>query len=100
MGETSPSLVDAEGSSAFISASWSLSTLVFGFSSYSKSTNCFDQHALPTRSISSAAALFFSLALTLAVVDRTAVATLATASFFGGFVGVGYANKLGLAFET
>lgn len=34
----------------------------------------------------SAAAFFFSLAFTLAVVERTAVATLVTASFFAGFV--------------
>lgn len=47
----------------------------------------------------SAAAFFFSLALTLAVVERTAVATLITISFFGGFVAAGYANRLGLAFE-
>ena len=49
---------------------------------------------------SSAAAFFFSLAFTLAVVDKTAVATLATVSFFGGFVDAGYAKMLGLAFET
>ena len=47
----------------------------------------------------SAAAFFFSLALALAVVDKTAVATFVTASFFGGFVGAGYANRLGLALE-
>jgi hypothetical protein len=47
----------------------------------------------------SAAAFFFSLALTLAVVDRTAVATLVAVSFLGGFVDEGYANKLGFAFE-
>ena len=48
----------------------------------------------------SAAAFFFSLALTLAVVDSTATATFETASFLGGFIAGGYANKLGLAFET
>jgi hypothetical protein len=48
----------------------------------------------------SAAAFFFSLAFTLAVVESTAVATLLTASFFGGFVGAGYANRLGFAFDT
>ena len=47
----------------------------------------------------SAAAFFFSLALALAVVDKTAVATFVTVSFFGGFVGAGYANRLGLALE-
>ena len=49
---------------------------------------------------SSVAAFFFSLAFTLAVVDRTAVATLVKVSFFGGFVDAGYAKTLGLAFET
>jgi hypothetical protein len=48
----------------------------------------------------SAAAFFFSLAFTLAVVDRTAVATLAIVSFFGGLIDGGYAKRLGLAFET
>jgi hypothetical protein len=54
-----------------------------------------------TRSIASpsAAAFFFSLALTFAVVDRTAVATFVTVSFFGGLVKVGYAKRLGLAFD-
>lgn len=47
----------------------------------------------------SAAALRFSRAFAFAVVERTAVATLATASFFGGFVGEGYANKLGFELE-
>jgi hypothetical protein len=46
----------------------------------------------------SAAAAFFSLALTLAVVDRTAVATLVTASFFGAFVGAGFAFDTKLNF--
>jgi len=46
-----------------------------------------------------AAAFFFSLALTFAVVDKTTVVTLATASFLGGFVMEGYANKLGPAFD-
>jgi hypothetical protein len=49
---------------------------------------------------SSVAAFFFSLAFTLAVVDKTAVATLVNVSFFGGFVDAGYAKTLGLAFET
>lgn len=49
---------------------------------------------------SSATALRFSLALTFAVVDRTAVATFATASFLGGLVEGGYAKRLGRAFET
>lgn len=44
-------------------------------------------------------AFFRSRALTLAVVDRTAVATFATTSFLRGFVDGGYANKLGRAFE-
>lgn len=48
----------------------------------------------------SAAAFLFSLAFTLAVVDNTAVATFVTASFLGGVVGEGYANRLGLALET
>jgi hypothetical protein len=48
----------------------------------------------------SAAAFFFSLALTLAVVDKTATATFDTASFLGGLVAAGYANRLGLALET
>lgn len=48
----------------------------------------------------SAAAFFFSRALTLAVVESTAAATLATASFFAGLVEAGYANKLGLAFDV
>ena len=47
----------------------------------------------------SAAAFFRSLALAFAVVERTAVATLVTVSFFGGFMGDGYANRLGLTFE-
>jgi hypothetical protein len=38
--------------------------------------------------------------LTLAVVDKTAVATLVTASFFSVFMGEGYTNKLGFAFDT
>jgi len=46
-----------------------------------------------TRTVSiastSAAAFFFSLALTLAVVERTAVAALAKVSRFGGVVGGG-----------
>lgn len=58
-----------------------------------------------TRTVSiceSSAAAFFLLsrALAFAVVDRTAVATFSNASFVGGFVGAGYANRLGLAFET
>ena len=44
-------------------------------------------------------AFFRSRALTLAVVDKTAVATFATTSFLRGFVDGGYANKLGRAFE-
>lgn len=48
----------------------------------------------------SAVAFFFSLALTFAVANRTAVATFVTASFFNGFVDAGYANKLGFTFET
>jgi hypothetical protein len=48
----------------------------------------------------SAAAFFFSLALTLAVVESTATVALGAASFFGGLVAAGYANRLGLAFET
>ena len=48
----------------------------------------------------SAAAFFFSRAFTLAVVDRTAVATFVIASFLAGFVELGYANSEGLAFET
>ncbi len=48
----------------------------------------------------SAAAFFLSLAFALAVVDRTAAATLVTVSFFGGFIGEGYAKRLGLTFET
>lgn len=47
----------------------------------------------------SAAAFRFSRAFCLAVVERTAVATFVTASFLGGFVGEGYANKLGFALE-
>lgn len=47
----------------------------------------------------SAAALFFSLALARAVVERTAVTAFVIVSFLGGFVDAGYANKLGLAFE-
>lgn len=47
----------------------------------------------------SAAALRFSRAFAFAVVERTAVATLATASFFGGLVGEGYANRLGFELE-
>lgn len=49
---------------------------------------------------SASAAFFFSLALTFAVVDRTAVATLIGASFLAAFVDGGYANKLGFALET
>ena len=45
------------------------------------------------------AAFLFSRALALAVVESTAVATLATASFFGGLVAAGYANRLDLASE-
>lgn len=54
-----------------------------------------------TRSMASpsTAAFFFSLALTLAVVERTAVATFVTASFFGGLVDVGYAKRLGRALD-
>jgi hypothetical protein len=37
----------------------------------------------------SAAAFFFSLAFTLAVVERTAVATFATVSFLGGLANDG-----------
>jgi hypothetical protein len=48
----------------------------------------------------SAAAFFFSLALTFAVVDKTAVAAFVTAFFLGGFVMDGYANKLSLAFDS
>lgn len=48
----------------------------------------------------SAAAFLFSRALTLAVVDRTAVATFVIASFLGGFVDDGYAKRLGLAADT
>ena len=47
----------------------------------------------------SATAFFFSLALTFAVVDKTAVVTVMTASFLGGFVMEEYANKLGPAFD-
>lgn len=38
---------------------------------------------------SSSAAFFFSLALAFAVVDKTAVATFVTVSFFGALVGEG-----------
>jgi hypothetical protein len=38
---------------------------------------------------SASAAFFFSLALTLAVVDKTAVATFGAASFLVAFVGGG-----------
>jgi len=38
---------------------------------------------------SSVAAFFFTLAFTLAVVDKTAVATLVKVFFFGGFVDAG-----------
>jgi hypothetical protein len=48
----------------------------------------------------SAAASFLSLALTAAVVDKMATATFDTASFWGGLVATGYANRLGLALET
>jgi hypothetical protein len=47
----------------------------------------------------SAAAFFFSRAFTLAVVERTAVATFATVSFFAGFVEDGYAKRLGFALD-
>lgn len=48
----------------------------------------------------SAAAFFFSRAFTLAVVDKTAVATFVIASFLAGLVELGYANSDGFAFET
>lgn len=47
----------------------------------------------------STAAFFFSLALTFAVVESTAVATFAAVSFLGGVAGAGYPNRLGLAFD-
>jgi hypothetical protein len=50
--------------------------------------------------VSASAAFFFSRALTLAVVERTAVATFVGASFFAAFVVGGYAKRLGFAFEV
>jgi hypothetical protein len=86
IGETSPCLV---GSSVFISTSPSF------LSSWRRWVRKSETHqrynVIRTTSIGSpsAAAFFFSRAFTLAVVDRTAVATFVTASFLAGLVGLG-----------
>ena len=73
-----------ETSSGFISTSRSF--LVSDFSSVSIGSP-------------SAAAFLFSLALTLAVVNKTAVATLVMVSFLGGLVADGYVDRLGFVLE-
>ena len=97
IGETSPCLV---GSSVFIStspsffSSWRLCVRTSG-----EIHRC-DAERTTSIGSPSAAAFFFSRAFTLAVVERTAVATFVIASFLAGLVELGYANNAGLAFET
>jgi len=86
IGETSPCLV---GSSAFISTSPSFLSSWRWWVGVSE--NLQRGGVVRTTSIGSpsAAAFFFSRAFTLAVVDRTAVATFVIASFLAGLVELG-----------
>ena len=106
IGEISPATaVDDDGSSTFISTSSFFFSSCDGPNKEGWIINNWKPLTVSIASPFSVAAAFsfslvFSRAFTFAVVERTAVVTLATDSLVGGFVGEGYAKRLGRALET